>query len=80
MLRYLSFSTLCDATFVAFLVSWLITRHVLFIRVIVSFWMDAPKHMPSQWNPDAGLYMSENVYHMFNFLLITLQVSLFDDF
>ncbi|KAH9948353.1 longevity assurance proteins LAG1/LAC1 [Amylocystis lapponica] len=38
MFRYLSMSTTCDAMFVCFLLSWLITRHWLFILVIASTW------------------------------------------
>ncbi|GBE79426.1 TLC domain-containing protein [Sparassis latifolia] len=34
MFRYLALSTLCDATFTFFLLSWLVTRHVLFILAI----------------------------------------------
>lgn len=76
MLRYLSYTTLCDATFVVFLLSWLLTRHVLFGRVLISYWRDAPKHMPLVWNPEAGRYMTENTYTIFNGLLIMLQVTL----
>ncbi|OBZ77140.1 Sphingosine N-acyltransferase lag1 [Grifola frondosa] len=38
MFRYLSMSTLCDATFVIFLLSWLVTRHGLFILAIMATW------------------------------------------
>lgn len=37
MIRYIDISQFaCDVTFGFFLISWLITRHVLFVRVIIS--------------------------------------------
>jgi len=73
MFRYLSFSTLCDATFVWFLVSWLVTRHVLFILVIKSTW-DARWIIPPIWDIDRGHYMTGGVWWAFFLMLVALQL------
>ncbi|KAG6812329.1 hypothetical protein H0H92_003413 [Tricholoma furcatifolium] len=47
MIRYLDISQFaCDFTFGLFLVSWLVTRHILFIFAIVSTYRDAPRLIP----------------------------------
>jgi acyl-CoA-dependent ceramide synthase len=64
MFRYLSLTTLCDATFVVFLVSWLITRQfglVFIIQVI-----HRNHHViTAGWNPDAGSYYSPRTINIF---------------
>lgn len=74
MLRYLSFKTLCDLTFVCFMVSWFITRHVLFIIAIKSTYIDIPKLVPAVWDPANGYYMTKGVWMIFLSMLITLEV------
>lgn len=74
MFRYLSLTTLCDATFVCFLLSWFITRHALFVFVIISTYKDAPRIIPRVWDPERGHYMTKEVYIAYNTLLIALQV------
>ncbi|RYG66923.1 hypothetical protein EON64_08610 [archaeon] len=72
MFRYLSLTTLCDATFVIFLVSWLITRQFGLVFVIQSIYRHS--HLiTSGWNPDAGSYHSERTIHVF---LIALSLLL----
>ncbi|KAI0368088.1 longevity assurance proteins LAG1/LAC1 [Pilatotrama ljubarskyi] len=73
MLRYLGFTTLCDATFVVFLLSWLVTRHVLFLLVIKATW-EAWYIVPRIWNPPTGHYMTKKVYFGFFGMLVTMQI------
>ena len=75
MLRYLALSTLCDATFVIFLVSWFITRHVLFIIVIKSAWVDSVRLVSETWAPERGNYASPLIHKTFCGLLVSLEVS-----
>lgn len=72
--RYLSFSFLCDATFTWFLLSWFVTRHVLFILIIKSTYFDVPKLLPLSWNPDEGWYLTSDVLLGFSILMMALQV------
>lgn len=47
MIRYIDVSQFaCDVTFGWFLISWLITRHVLFVRVIISQMTESKRLMP----------------------------------
>ena len=47
MIRYIDVSQFaCDVTFGWFLISWLITRHVLFVRVIISQITESKRLMP----------------------------------
>ncbi|ORY22750.1 TLC domain-domain-containing protein [Naematelia encephala] len=73
MLRYLSLSTACDATFVLFLVSWLFSRQVGLFLVIKTSYFDAPKFIPFEWNPSAGRYLTHTTYRIF----IAMQVVLY---
>lgn len=75
MLRYLAFPTLCDITFTFFLLSWFVTRHVLFIHVIYSAYADAPRLIPFDWIPERGYWLTKPVYTVFVGLLVSLQVS-----
>lgn len=75
MLRYLDHSTLCDVTFVWFMVSWFVTRHALFVCVILkSTWLDCPRLIPFEWDPVRERYLTETAWMIFMALLSALQV------
>ncbi|KIJ69998.1 hypothetical protein HYDPIDRAFT_104672 [Hydnomerulius pinastri MD-312] len=74
MLRYIGLYTLCDVTFTIFLLSWFITRHVLFVIVIKSTWFDSVRVVPELWAPERGNYLSEFTTKSFAVLLISLQI------
>ncbi|KAI0861550.1 longevity-assurance protein [Xylaria cubensis] len=46
-LKYLGFTTICDVIFGVFLVTWLITRHVIYLMVCYSVYNDSPRLMPA---------------------------------
>ncbi|KZF22973.1 LAG1-domain-containing protein [Xylona heveae TC161] len=46
MLKYLQHHTLCDLTFVIFMITWFIGRHVMYPMVCWSIAFDVPRHMP----------------------------------
>ena len=75
MIRYLGLTTLCDATFGVFMLSWLVTRHFLFLFVIKSTYYDAPRIIPRVWDPATGHFMTKGVYVAFNAMLMSLQAS-----
>jgi acyl-CoA-dependent ceramide synthase len=76
MFRYIQITQLAtDATFGVFLVSWFMTRHVLFLSVIKSFIFDAPKFIPFEWSVEQGRYLSWPAYLAFSGMLLALQVS-----
>lgn len=77
MLRYLGFQTCCDVTFGVFMMSWLVTRHFLFLFVIKSLHYDAPRMVPPVWDPSRGFFMTKEVLMGFNAMLISLQVCLY---
>lgn len=71
MFRYLSLTTLCDATFVVFLISWLVTRQIGLIFVIQTIYRHS--HMiPKGWNPDLGQFYTERTINIFIVLLCLL--------
>ncbi|KAK7049573.1 Sphingosine N-acyltransferase lag1 [Paramarasmius palmivorus] len=75
MMRYLNLPQLaCDATFGIFLLSWFITRHVLFIIVIKSVIVDMPRILPFDWDPIRGHYLTKGSYTMFILCLLALEV------
>jgi len=75
MMRYLEVrQILCDAMFGWFLVSWLVTRHILFLLVIVSAIFYVPRVLPFVWDPAIGSYLSPVSFGVFCFCLVVLQV------
>ena len=75
MFRYLGLATLCDTVFGIFLVSWLMTRHILFGLVIWSAYYDAATLLPFTWEPERGHFLNGDWYGVFLALLVALQVS-----
>jgi len=74
MFRYLGYQLLCDVTFVFFMLSWLVTRHWLFIISIVSTYLYCPTIVPFIYAPEQGRYLSIPIYWTFVTLLSALQV------
>ena len=72
MFRYLSLTTLCDATFVIFLVSWLFTRQCGLVFVLQSIYRGSPKHLEFGYNPSQGYYYDENILLCFGGMLVIL--------
>jgi very-long-chain ceramide synthase len=76
MLKYLSFSTLCDVSSLIFMLSWAVTRHVIFGLVIKSAIYDSKAILPYGWDPVRGYYFTRGVYIACVSMLIALQVRL----
>jgi len=75
MIRYVEYSQLlCDTIFGGFLLSWVVTRHVLFIIVIWSTYRDCPRLIPFDWAPERGHYMNKSSWITFCVSLSALQV------
>ncbi|KAJ6614294.1 TLC domain-containing protein [Mycena sp. CBHHK59/15] len=75
MMRYIDISQIvCDSTFGLFLVSWFITRHILFIIVIISTYYDLPRAVPFHWAPQEGRFLSKPYWVIFVACLSALQL------
>ncbi|KAF8812392.1 longevity assurance proteins LAG1/LAC1 [Phlegmacium glaucopus] len=75
MIRYINISQFaCDLTFGFFMLSWVVTRHVLFLSVIHSTVFTSPRLIDMHWAPEKGYYISKKAYLMFSGLLLSLQL------
>jgi acyl-CoA-dependent ceramide synthase len=74
MLRYLGYQFACDLMFLFFMISWLYTRHYLFIDAIISTAYWGPKAIVFDWKPEHGHYFTSQVHMGFVALLVSLQV------
>jgi len=75
MLRYIDLSTMCDIAFVWFLVSWFVTRHVLFIFVVIrSAWTDPKRLLTFDWAPERDFYLTSSARYIFISMLCALEV------
>jgi len=74
MFKYLENRITCDSLFGLFMVSWFVTRHVLFIRLIHSTMYDLPRKISLGWEPKQGRFMTQNVHYSFVVLLVVLQI------
>ncbi|KAI6250731.1 Sphingosine N-acyltransferase-like protein [Erysiphe necator] len=45
-LKYLGYSTLCDFIFGLFMLIWFVTRHILYMTILWSVYIDSPKNIP----------------------------------
>lgn len=76
MLRYLKISQLAtDAIFGWFLLSWLVTRHFLFISVIKSAIYDAPRLIKYEWSVERGHFLTKTALGAFCTMLLALEVG-----
>jgi len=75
MLRYLQYQTACDIAFVWWMLSWFVTRHVLFCKAIASTYWDGPNHIEFGWWPERGHWFTREVHSAFVSLLVILEVS-----
>jgi len=75
MLLYIDLSTLCDIVFTWFLVSWLVTRHVLYVFVVIrSTWMDSARLIPFDWAPERNHYLTNTAWYIFFSMLCALEI------
>ncbi|KIM46236.1 hypothetical protein M413DRAFT_308209 [Hebeloma cylindrosporum] len=75
MIRYLDISQfLCDLTFGWFMLSWLVTRHILFLIVIYSTIFEGPTYVEFKWDYEAGYYITKTAFTGFWVMLLALQV------
>jgi hypothetical protein len=80
MCRYVDVSDLvCDSLFGLFLVSWFITRHVLFTLVIISTYTDLPRVAGVEWAPERGRFLSREYWIIFCACLTALQVRMHEN-
>ena len=76
MLRYLSLQTACDMTFVWWVLSWIVTRHILFCKAIASTYWEAPTQIEFGWWPERSYWFTKEVHTVFVTLLVILEVSI----
>ncbi len=74
MFRYLGMTTLCDLTFVMFLLSWFLTRHILFPIAIKSTYWDGGRLVDFVWEPERGHFMNAYINTGFSLMLLSIQV------
>lgn len=75
MMRYIGVNQLaCDLLFGWWLVSWFVSRHILFTFVIVSTYTDLPRLVPFEWSPHLGRYLSKPYWVIFCACLTSLAV------
>ena len=77
MIKYMGGTLSCDIVFGLFMVSWLVTRHILFALVIASTYTGLPSYVHFKWDPANGHYATTNIYIGFLVLLGLLQVRSF---
>jgi len=74
MIKYMGGTLSCDIVFGLFMVGWLVTRHILFVIVIMSMYTDMPYYIAFKWDPEGGHYLTNRVYIGFLALMSMLQV------
>lgn len=74
ILKYIGQEFLCDCAFVAFLLTWIFTRHYLFGKILWSAAFESPKILGGyHWIPSQGYMFTRFIHYTFIALLLALQ-------
>ena len=65
MFKYMDYPLIPDIIFVVFMISWLVTRQILFFFVVLSTTSEVYSSGRFKWDPPNGYYLSENVLSTF---------------
>ncbi|WAQ86958.1 hypothetical protein PtA15_7A687 [Puccinia triticina] len=76
MLNYLGGGWMCDGMFTLFVLSWIVTRHIIFPKIIWSIYAELPLDVEWVWNPATGQFASTWFWVGFLALLSFLEVLL----
>jgi len=76
MILYTGRRDAADITFILFLISWVITRHIGYGLLMWSTAFEPVKYLEYAWRPRDGYFFSRAVHIGFNILLALLQVLL----
>lgn len=75
-LRYMQWQMSCDVMFGLFMLSWFITRHVLFNLMTWSVYVDPQKYIPRVWDAQRQIYFSHTLQRTMLGLLLAMQTIL----
>jgi acyl-CoA-dependent ceramide synthase len=76
MQKYLGYENLCNVTFGCFMLSWIVTRHILYPKVLSSVIWRSEELLYFDWNPEQEYFWSKNTKLCFVVLLSALQILL----
>lgn len=76
MLNYLEGGWACDVMFSLFVLSWIVTRHYVFPKIIWAIYTQVPLDIPWAWNPSEGLFVCTSFWVGFLVLLLFLEILL----
>ncbi|POY74314.1 hypothetical protein BMF94_2508 [Rhodotorula taiwanensis] len=74
LFNYAGWQAASDVTFAVFFLLWIVTRHVIFGRIIWSIIAEAPTILPFGWSSREGYFWSKRTYWAFIGLLGMLQL------
>jgi len=74
LLRYLRMFKLCDFVFATFTLTWLYTRHYVFVYYIIFSLYEMPIYAEYVWDPSRGLYLNDTVWYFYFITLWSLEV------
>ncbi|KAF6762664.1 longevity-assurance protein [Ephemerocybe angulata] len=75
MMRYLSLPQIyTDSTFGFFMLSWLVSRHILYTIVLHSTIRQLPVYVPFRFDPENGYYLTQRAHWTFCVMLTALEV------
>lgn len=74
MFKYTGWHQASDVTFAVFFVLWILTRHVIFGRIIYSIVYESSQVLEYRWSSDEGYFWSRRTYYGFVALLVALQL------
>lgn len=74
LFKYTGWHQASDVTFAVFFVLWILTRHVIFGRIIYSIVYESSQVLEYRWSSDEGYFWSRRTYYGFVALLVALQL------
>ncbi|KAG5440553.1 hypothetical protein PCK2_000378 [Pneumocystis canis] len=76
MLKYLKMQKACNFSFFIFVISWILTRHILFLFILYSTYKDAGTIISHKWDSVNNIFFTKRIHRLFLTLLCSLQIIL----
>ncbi|KAJ1885689.1 Sphingosine N-acyltransferase lag1 [Kickxella alabastrina] len=76
-IRYMGFKKLTNVSFVVFILSWVYTRHYLYMKIMYSVYFESQAQLNDHmWEPENLCFYNRPIIYGFTFLLALLQMMI----
>ncbi|OLY84229.1 Sphingosine N-acyltransferase lag1 [Smittium mucronatum] len=74
LFKYLNYTTATNVAFAFMAISWVVTRHIIFLRIIINIAFESLGYIQFNYDPLNGVYATPNIQNVFTLFLVILQI------